>query len=639
MIDLAVPDIVSDMIQKFYAGGHNSTHKWFTSTRDLPGIVYNFLRTRDCFIDSHPYPSVEITFTHDLSSEYDRKGSSMTIIGDVKWFPPVIEYSNVPAALPIGAEYRIAGTYFGPELTGSFVAFLTEVVYNVESESLPLAWDSTHGYFRAFVPDVNSSIRTQEAGPQITNPTTLNGPRRDSFTGPSDLNLICNLETKFFAQIIMKFPDNVRFETVTRYKLYLGVLPKHRAHAPLLRPTRLHHIPGPPSDDSSSGDTASIHLSPQQEREEAGNHAEATKDTGSAYPSAPAPYQYHWTGTTQVLPAPSTEGRARQISPKRKQPTSPQARSASPEPRVTRLSPPQGLHLRGGLSPKRQRRMERVDSGNGSVVGPSGNGHAVWPSCSGSVIGPSSNGSAVLPSVDLHDEGHEDPCSVLDEVASSDLLARSRRSQAPSPPVTQEVAGTGVSVIPGNFAPPILSDKFQSPCDNRKMAAYESAVPILHPSTTQDSLPIRLPRFSKTPFAATSEEEPATSPTHQLSIPPGIFSSSNSRPVGVSAEERFHAGSQAQQQQNYGGSPTEQRMRKYRNNYEEFMRQKCEREQMQSLPTNSRLDGALDEEDTEIAKAFLDGNESSPLESSGEEYESHSDTSDPMKESTIFDGP
>lgn len=143
---------------------------------------------------------------------------------------------------------------------------------------------------------------------------------------------------------------------------------------------------------------------------------------------------------------------------------------------------------------------------------------------------------------------------------------------------------------------------------------------------------------SHTPFVATSEVQPATSSTHLASVPIRLSNSPNNPLATTSIEEvgRSYVWSSVPQQADRRVSPAEQQMREYRSNHEEFMGQKREQEQRLRLPVNSRLDGARDEEE-DITNAFMDGSgSSSPLSSSGEEYESHSDTTDPMKESTIL---
>lgn len=161
LIDVSVPDFITDMIDNFYQGRPN-TYKWFMSSNDLPSMIFNFIRTRDCFVDSFPYPSLDICFT------YDQTGSTLCLFGDVKWQKPVIRFYDISPRLSTGMEYRITARYLQPELSNSFTSFPVNPEYLVVSKVMPLAWDSNKRCFRAIVPNNKSQRAPQQEQSQAS---------------------------------------------------------------------------------------------------------------------------------------------------------------------------------------------------------------------------------------------------------------------------------------------------------------------------------------------------------------------------------------------------------------------------------------------------------------------------------------
>ena len=62
---------------------------WFMIGGDLPSFVYNFLRTRDCFIDTYPQPSVRIELVFSLPAS--------SISAKVVWQTPAIDFGDLPS--------------------------------------------------------------------------------------------------------------------------------------------------------------------------------------------------------------------------------------------------------------------------------------------------------------------------------------------------------------------------------------------------------------------------------------------------------------------------------------------------------------------------------------------------------------
>ncbi|KAF2276541.1 uncharacterized protein EI97DRAFT_442468 [Westerdykella ornata] len=170
------------------------TFTWFSSSAyGLQTMLYNFLRTRDCFCHTFPFPSVEIRFDFPATD-------SLCIVGEVMWQPPPVYFDDIPSALHAGAEYRITCSLrqldFEDRL--GLPNFPITYIYSVSaSEYLPLAWDADKGCFRGIVP------------------TSRDLPVKTTVT----------------ASVTSFFPGNVRFEAIARYVLVLDVLPKASPHS------------------------------------------------------------------------------------------------------------------------------------------------------------------------------------------------------------------------------------------------------------------------------------------------------------------------------------------------------------------------------------------------------------------------
>lgn len=108
------------------------TRTWFMSNKDLPAMVFNFIRTRDCFIDTAPTPCVQINFTFSPS----------LVVGEIVWQPPNMEFRNTLGCSTSGSLYTIYPDYRVPELGNQygprFENFASHVTYTAEPDHLPL---------------------------------------------------------------------------------------------------------------------------------------------------------------------------------------------------------------------------------------------------------------------------------------------------------------------------------------------------------------------------------------------------------------------------------------------------------------------------------------------------------------------
>jgi hypothetical protein len=248
-IEVAVPDLVTDMIQRFYEKGSNMLHRWFTSSHDLPTMVFNFIRTRDCFVDSWPCPSLSINFSHSQA------GLGLCISGDVEWQPPHINFSCLPTRLPVGAEYRICPDFYAPILSDSFKKYPADPVFYVSSNKVHLKWDESQAAFHARLSD-RLSRKASEG-------TQGQAPFQQADQSDKDVTTV---QTTFSAKIITRFPgpsDN-RFEQTTRYSIFLEVEPRSRQDifsSASSEEIPIFYVPDPMEIVSPTASTVSIGLS------------------------------------------------------------------------------------------------------------------------------------------------------------------------------------------------------------------------------------------------------------------------------------------------------------------------------------------------------------------------------------------
>jgi hypothetical protein len=243
-IAVNAPKLIYNMIDMFYRDQSHFEYTWFKFSGNLPAALYNFLRTRDCFLDTFPFPSLEVSFS------YKQSDSVLSILGEVNWQPPNISFPNLPVRLHTGAEYRIAPQYMEPDLgckySAGFARFDIEPEYSVTSKNIPVAWDSNLRCFRSMIPPNRQRQQPVEH---------LNGLKKAMKIE----------ETRFSAKIVMHFPENVRFEQTTRYSIELEIDQSTKAPCVASRPCIPTHNVESEIANSPTGETVNLHLSPRSQ--------------------------------------------------------------------------------------------------------------------------------------------------------------------------------------------------------------------------------------------------------------------------------------------------------------------------------------------------------------------------------------
>ncbi|KAK7179567.1 hypothetical protein DPSP01_003651 [Paraphaeosphaeria sporulosa] len=194
-IDVDLESLVHAMLDYYYLDklDQRPESAWALANGDLPGFAYNFVCTRDCFIDtcSRSCVQVDLLFSPSLSS----------IVGEVIWQRPNIDFSNLPNSLPPGAPYIIHPKWRSPDygnMSGPrFTVFPGNADFMVDSHCL--AFEASHAghtyLFKAVVPHVDTS-----------SPATP------------------ILETTLTAKTTVHFPAGVRFQRTSRHSIKLSVM-------------------------------------------------------------------------------------------------------------------------------------------------------------------------------------------------------------------------------------------------------------------------------------------------------------------------------------------------------------------------------------------------------------------------------
>ncbi|KAF2646638.1 hypothetical protein P280DRAFT_15590 [Massarina eburnea CBS 473.64] len=223
-IDIDIDHLVHDMLSLLYMeagnpGGPDAqllpAHTWFASHANLPAMVINFLRTRDCYLHVYPRTYVEVnlnwTPTHN---------SSIKILCEVNWQPPCIGFPDLPTMLSPGEEYRIKPEYALSSLGArlGYTMFPEGTEYQISSDTLPFKWDHELCCFRASTPSFIHSANRDKSGD--IHASARNFLLKFCGTLPSPHPA----ETLLTGRLTTTFPDNVRFERTSRYKIKLTII-------------------------------------------------------------------------------------------------------------------------------------------------------------------------------------------------------------------------------------------------------------------------------------------------------------------------------------------------------------------------------------------------------------------------------
>ncbi|KAL7776137.1 hypothetical protein CFE70_006550 [Pyrenophora teres f. teres 0-1] len=187
-IDIDVQHLIHNMIDAFYDQRPGETaarnFRWSYGSEDLASFVYNFLCTHDCFRETPAGPCLYVKCTLDWT-EYPCLSAVVHIASQ----PPDVRFYNIPVQIASRGQYIIAAK-FVPVLSGvenaCYQRYTGGIVYTVKKSSSIIQWDPQGAMFRAQAPD--------------------------------------NTETLIEARDIIRFPEGVLFQRVSRYAITISVV-------------------------------------------------------------------------------------------------------------------------------------------------------------------------------------------------------------------------------------------------------------------------------------------------------------------------------------------------------------------------------------------------------------------------------
>ena len=112
----------------------------------------------------------------------------------------------------INCRYRLLPQYIEPILDGEYPSYAVEPVYHVASNTLPLALDQSVQGSRGIIPNITSRFQVLKPFLRLEY-SSQSGKTRAAY---ANLTVVV---TKFF-------PENVRFEQVSRFKIQLDIKPR-----------------------------------------------------------------------------------------------------------------------------------------------------------------------------------------------------------------------------------------------------------------------------------------------------------------------------------------------------------------------------------------------------------------------------
>jgi hypothetical protein len=152
--------LVHDMVSSVYEMYRSETtvrrFAWSLSCEQLPNLVYNFIRTQDCFIHTSGGPYLQF----DVVGSYT--GGSLLVYVDIHWQAPRITFSALSTRLSEGEKYHITPHYSDATVSRAssdgFSLIKDEITYSLSKSPLALQWDHWLECFRGPVQyDVEAS--------------------------------------------------------------------------------------------------------------------------------------------------------------------------------------------------------------------------------------------------------------------------------------------------------------------------------------------------------------------------------------------------------------------------------------------------------------------------------------------------
>jgi hypothetical protein len=151
LVNISMTCLVHDMISLLYdshlSGTSPCRFQWSISSSSLPNFVYNFVRTKDCFLYTAGGPCILLELTPCYTN------GILAVFAKLHWQLPKITFSALPTRLSYNEMYRITprpthDTLGAAEYSG-FSPLSEDIAYSITKSPLPLQWDYIQACFHA----------------------------------------------------------------------------------------------------------------------------------------------------------------------------------------------------------------------------------------------------------------------------------------------------------------------------------------------------------------------------------------------------------------------------------------------------------------------------------------------------------
>ncbi|KAH7054272.1 hypothetical protein B0J12DRAFT_449271 [Macrophomina phaseolina] len=125
---------------------HGPQYQWLACTGNLHNTLCEFLRTRECFLDTPLDPSVQVTFSACLSGQ-----GEPNIVGTLQRYGPSLRFHRLDTSTNDGAWCSIHPSYVEQVLNPAYPSFLGRPEYHLTSDWIKFNWEGDHEGFLGYV--------------------------------------------------------------------------------------------------------------------------------------------------------------------------------------------------------------------------------------------------------------------------------------------------------------------------------------------------------------------------------------------------------------------------------------------------------------------------------------------------------
>lgn len=142
-IAVSVREIITYMLELYKR--HGCQHQWLVGSGNFYNALCEFLRTRDCFEDGDPQPTVNVSFSASLS------GNEPKVVGILKRYGPLMKFKRLDVFTSEEGWCEIRPSYTEPVLESGYTSIVSQPEYRLTSDWVKFDWDKNAEGFRGYV--------------------------------------------------------------------------------------------------------------------------------------------------------------------------------------------------------------------------------------------------------------------------------------------------------------------------------------------------------------------------------------------------------------------------------------------------------------------------------------------------------